>query len=317
MRGTMVAMAAAMAVAGLLASGAAQAQMTPDQAAAIAGDPVAQPQQLALVDVPAASGPQVSLFNGRDLGEWEPWLGYADPTLTYKRPAVKPLGHPATSAPAFTVVTEDGAPALRVEGKTWGSLVHKGDYRDYHLSLEFKWGDQVWAPRLTDPQNNGLLFHSHGPHGAVFGTWMAGTEFEIMFKSTGMVIPVGEKVRVTTSTAQDMGIIYPHRRFRIGGREVEVTNNGNPHWNVEAAVDAEKPLGEWNRVDLYAVGDEAVYVVNGVPVMVLRGISTIDDAGKRTPLTHGRIQLQSEGAETFFRNIVLEPIKSLPKVVAR
>jgi hypothetical protein len=35
------------------------------------------------------------------------------------------------------------------------------------------------------------------------------------------------------------------------------------------------------------------------------------------PLTHGRIQLQSEGAETFFRKIVLEPIARLPKITVR
>jgi hypothetical protein len=35
------------------------------------------------------------------------------------------------------------------------------------------------------------------------------------------------------------------------------------------------------------------------------------------PLTHGAIQLQSEGAETFFRDITLEPITSLPKVVGK
>ena len=34
------------------------------------------------------------------------------------------------------------------------------------------------------------------------------------------------------------------------------------------------------------------------------------------PLTHGAIQLQSEGAETFFRDIVIEPITALPRIVA-
>ena len=301
-------------LAAMLAGGTAQAQTAEQRAAIVAGDPVAQPQKLAIRDLPKPAGPAQHLFNGRDLDAWEAWLGYADPALTYKKPDVAPLGTNGDAASAFSVVTEDGAPALRVLGETWGSLVHKGDYGDYHLSLEFKWGDQRWAPRLTEPQNNGLLFHSHGPHGAVFGTWMAAMEFEIMLGSTGMIVPVGTDVRATTNVAKDMGIIFPHRRYRMDGRTHEVVNAGNPDWNVEAASDAEKPAGQWNRVDLYAVGDEAVYVVNGVPVMVLRGLSRIED-GKRVPLTRGRIQLQSEGAETFFRNIVLTPIRTLPKVV--
>jgi hypothetical protein len=299
----------------LLAPGTALAQMTPEQAALIADDPAAQPQKLALAEIPAATGPARELFNGRDLSDWEGWLGYADPGLTYTSPAVKPLGHDAQAAAMFSVVSEDGAPALRVDGRIWGSLVHKADLADYHLSLEYKWGDQVWAPRLDQPQNNGLLFHSHGQHGAVFGTWMRAMEFEIMKGSTGMVVPVGDNIRARTHVARDMTIIYPHRRFRLGGRGHELKNSGNPDWNVENAVDAEKPVGAWNRLDLYVVGDGAVFVVNGVPVMELRGMAAADSAGQRAPLTHGRIQLQSEGAETFFRDIRVEPITTLPKLV--
>ncbi len=57
------------------------------------------------------------------------------------------------------------------------------------------------------------------------------------------------------------------------------------------------------------LGDRAIHVVNGVPVMEVRDLKADGQ-----PLTHGAIQLQSEGAETFFRDIVLEPITSLPKV---
>jgi hypothetical protein len=50
--------------------------------------------------------------------------------------------------------------------------------------------------------------------------------------------------------------------------------------------------------------------------MVVSGLSTIDPAtGKKVPLTKGRIQFQSEGAETLFRNIMVEPIDKLPRVV--
>lgn len=280
-------------------------------------DPPAEPQALVLTELPAAAGPARALFNGRDLSDWEPWLGYADPGLTYTNPPAKPLGHDPATAATFSVVTEDGAPALRVDGRTWGSLVHKADLSDYHLSLEFKWGDQTWAPRLTAPQNNGLLFHSHGEHGSVFGTWMRAMEFEIMRGSTGMAVPVGDNIRTWTWVAHDPAIIPPHRRFRLGGRLHQLRNAGNPDWNVENAADYEKPVGEWNRLDLYVLGDDAVFVVNGVPAMVLQDMTAADAAGKEQPLTHGRIQLQSEGAETFFRNINVTPIKKLPKVEIR
>jgi hypothetical protein len=295
-------------------AGTATAQTpTPAQTAAVAGDPAFTPQDLVLGALPRAVGPQVALFNGRDLADWEGWLGYADPAMTYRRPPEAPLGH-AGADQMFKVVNEDGQPALHVSGKTWGALVHKGDYANYHLRLEFKWGPGRWPPRANLPPNNGLLYHSHGPQGAVFGTWMKSAEFEIMQGSTGMLVRVGEDVRPSTFAGRDPSIIYPHRRFMIGGREVEVVT---PAWNVENARDAERPAGQWNTLDLYVLGDKAVHVVNGVPVLVAHGMKTVDEAGKATPLTHGRIQLQSEGAETFFRNIVLTPIDALPTVAVR
>jgi hypothetical protein len=52
--------------------------------------------------------------------------------------------------------------------------------------------------------------------------------------------------------------------------------------------DAEKPTGQWT----YCVGTTAVHVVNG----------------KEAPLDRGRIQLQSEGAEVFYRRLRVEAI---------
>jgi hypothetical protein len=106
----------------------------------------------------------------------------------------------------------------------------------------------------------------------------------------------------------------PHLRYRAGGREIDIVN-GTPTWNVEAATDAERPIGAWNTLDLYVVGDRAVHVVNGVPVAEVHDLATIAPDGTRRPLTHGQIQLQSEGAETWFRAITVEPITSLPKIV--
>ena len=91
--------------------------------------------------------------------------------------------------------------------------------------------------------------------------------------------------------------------------------NRTPTWNVEGASDAERPAGEWNTLDLYVLGDRAIHLVNGVPVAELSGLATIAPDGSRQPLTHGHIQFQSEGAETWFRDITVEPIRALPRIV--
>lgn len=274
-------------------------------------------QQLRLVDVPTPTGPARSLFNGRDLSDWDSWLGYPDPAVTYRDdPGLSPIGTSRDRSGDFAVRMIDGAPAIWIKGETWGSLVHRDDLRDYHLRLEFKWGEETYAPRKSLPRNNGLLYHTHGEPGTVFGTWSPAMEFEIMRGSTGMLVAVGKTVRGRTTAAHDARLIEPHLRFQLGGHEVDMVN-GTPTWNVEAARDVELPIGQWNTLDLYVVGDRAVHVVNGVPVAQVRDIATIAPDGSRRPLTHGRIQLQSEGAETWFRNITVEPIASMPRIVPK
>ena len=214
----------------------------------------------------------------------------------------------------FSVVTEDGAPVLMSSGKIWGALMTRQAYRNYHL-LQFKWGRNSWVPGM--PRNNGVLYHSHGAYGAFFGTWMQAIEFEIVPHSVGMLLAIGDShgthdftdvhwnVNADIEVGQDKRIPYPYRRFMPGGRLAPVQV---PAFNVEAASDAEKPLGEWNTLDLYVVGDESIHVVNGVPVMAAHHLRTTEGPGKPVkPLTEGRIQLH-------FRNISIEPIDHLPTV---
>ncbi|MGC6400596.1 3-keto-disaccharide hydrolase [Sphingomonas sp. FW199] len=290
--------------------------MTADQRAAIAGDPAFRAAKLTLADIPAPAGAAINLFNGRDLSGWSPWLGYPDPSVTYNPGAQdRPIGAPQNAGQHFGVRMVDGAPAIWIKGETWGSLLHSADFADYHLRMEFKWGDKTYAPRLTEPQNNGLLYHSYGPQGAVWGTWARSAEFEIMKGSTGMIVPVGAGVKARTTVGYDPSILYPHRRFMPGGRDIDVIGN-TAAWNVEGHSDRERPVGQWNVLDLYVLGDRAVHVVNGVPVMAVRDLATVDADGNRRPLNRGRIQFQSEGAETYLRNITVTPIRSLPRIVS-
>lgn len=298
----------------MLAGMPAVAETDPKLETILASDPVFKQQRLTLIEIPSPTGPAVALLNGKDLSDWDIWLGYRDPSITYVNKSEKPIGARPGGDPMFTALMLDGEPALRVDGATWGSIVHKGVFGNYHLRLEYKWTGKRHAPRLNLPENNGLLYHSFGADGSVYGTWMPAVEFEIMFGSTGMVVPVGTMVKPVTDAGRDRSLIDPQRRFMVGGRAVTVEQ---PAWNVEAATDAERPVGQWNVLDLYVLGDRAIHVVNGVPVMELRDLSVLNEDGSRTALTKGRIQFQSEGAETLFRRVTLTPIDRLPRIVVK
>ncbi len=293
----------------------ALAALTLASSATAADMPVFQKQTLTLSDIPAGTAKPVKLFNGKNLKDWDAWLGYADPGQTYSKDHAAPIG-PAGKPDIFSVKTVDGKPVLHVSGRTWGSLIRHGDYANYHLRLQYKFTGKSYAPRLDQPGNNGLLYHTHGQPGAVWGTWSRAVEFEIMTGSVGMVVPVGAGLHVTSTVANDDSLIAPKLAYMAGAPENTVVGN-SVNWNIANATAADKAEGEWNTLDLYVVGNHAVHVVNGVPVMEVWDICDPDASGACVPLTHGRIQLQSEGAETLFRDMTLEPIDHLPKIVVK
>jgi len=152
---------------------------------------------------------------------------------------------------------------------------------------------------LNGPQDSGVLYHAHGPAGGV-----------------GRLATVGRGLSSRTTVGRDPDLFSPLRRYMVGGREVDVVGNA-VLWFAENATDQEKPLGDWNTLDLYVLGDRAIHVVNGVPVIEAWSICDVEHVGGGCePLTHGRIQLQAEGSDVLFRHITLEPIKSLPRVAA-
>jgi hypothetical protein len=77
-------------------------------------------------------------------------------------------------------------------------------------------------------------------------------------------------------------------------------------------VDAEKPLGEWNTLELIVFGDSSIHIVNGKVVMRLQHAQRLDGATP-APISAGQISLQTEGAEVYYRNVEIRPITSIPR----
>ena len=61
-------------------------------------------------------------------------------------------------------------------------------------------------------------------------------------------------------------------------------------------------------MEVVAKGDTVEHIVNGRTVLRAKNLRQQVD-GKPVPLTKGRIQLQSEGAEVFYRNIEIKPLE--------
>jgi hypothetical protein len=235
-----------------------------------------------------------SLFNGENLDNWEIHLGPA-----YE--GHEALAEGAVPSDVIAVAEVDGTPAIHIKGIMNASLATVENYGNYHLSMEFKWGDAVYTAR-----NSGLLYHSYGPFGPGLGTWMSGHELQFMTGNLGDSYRMGETwCEIPVVAAEDGKLIY------AAGGEMTGFGDGELTKIARKQKDAEKTVGEWNTVDLYCFDRTSVHVVNGEVLLVNYNSGRYED-GAVQPLSSGRLQIQSEGAELYLRNIRMRPIAEIP-----
>lgn len=233
-----------------------------------------------------------SLFNGTNLDGWDVYL--------------KGVGLNPSPQGVFTVATEDDQKCIRVSGETIGGISTKKEYRNYHLQLLFKWGSQTWGSKKGKKKDSGLLYHSVGRNGADNGAWMRSQEFQVEETNTGDYWGCAGATADIPAIKKDTDYVYNPEGSLYTFRADSRTGR-----HCIKAGDNEKPTGQWNTLDLYCHGDTAVHVVNGKTVMILYHCAQVDN-GQLSPLKKGKIQLQSEGAEIFYRQVRIQSITQLP-----
>ncbi len=198
---------------------------------------------------------------------------------------------------------------LHITGKEWGCITSDEEYDNYKIVVEYKWGKNTCSPRQDKARDSGLLLHSTGPDGGYNGTWMHSIECNIIEGGTGDFIVVGDgtsKFSLTSTVAPEKqagSYIYQPDGIRatINGGRINWLKR-DPDWkdvkNFRGKNDLENPIGKWNRIECIVNKGEISVYVNG---------EMINHAMDVNP-AKGRIQIQSEGAEIFFRKIDLTPI---------
>lgn len=235
----------------------------------------------------------IKLFNGENLDGWYTFL--------------KGRGRNYDPMNVFTV--NDGV--LRISGEEWGCITTEEEYENYRLVFEFKWGGETSGTRKYKARDNGILLHSQGEDGGYDGTWMHSLECNVIEGGTGDFIVVGDgsdRFAITSPVAEERHGSTPV--YQKGGEMVEI-NRGRINWwgrdpqwrdtlDFRGPQDIEYPVGEWNTVECVAKGDIIDIYVNGILV----------NQAIRVRPTKGRIQIQSEGAETLVRRIDLIPLST-------
>lgn len=168
----------------------------------------------------------------------------------------------------FTV--EEGG-IVHDTGKEVGYIMTEKSFGNFHFKLDFKWGNKRWPPRENGKRDSGICYNI--PADDADTVWPQSVECQIQEGDVGDFWLLG------------------YSTIQVDGKQ----NIPLQHSQVVKKKDAEKPSGEWNTVEVISYNGKCVHIVNGIVV----------NYGENSSLIGGRILLQSEYAELYYKNVAL------------
>ena len=163
---------------------------------------------------------------------------------------------------------------IHVLGKDLGYAMTDSAYNNYHFKVDFKWGEKKWPPRQDAKRDGGVCYNI--PANSPDSIWPSSIECQIQEGDVGDFWLLG------FSTIKVKG----------------VENQPSNHTRMQKYADGEKPNGEWNTVEIISYNGKCIQAVNGVVVNV----------GEEASNKNGRILLQSEYSEIYYRNVKIKKL---------
>ncbi|CAM4231449.1 DUF1080 domain-containing protein [Zobellia roscoffensis] len=232
----------------------------------------------------------VSLYNGRDMSNWNIMCRDKEPGLAEKVFAAGENGE--------MHVYKDFPNGDRTEvGKngTHCMFFTKEKYSSYSFKFEYKWGDKIFNNYDQFQYDAGMYFH-------VFDVniWPKGLEYQVRYdhskneNHTGCVWNSGAKFDWYADNSEENPKLRTYLSKEEGG--VAQEHRGGEH-KAHKGAEFHALDGQWNQCEVIVMGNAyAVYKLNGKIVNVLTNLSH----------SEGEIGLQAETAEIFYRNIEIK-----------
>jgi hypothetical protein len=195
------------------------------------------------------------IFNGKDLENWQIVLS------------------DDTKKPEEVFFVENGV--LNITGFPDGYVRTKEKYKNFELTLEWRWGGQ--------PANSGVLHNITGDD----KVWPDCIEAQLQHENAENIVYINNGAKAFINTAVK--------------EKVPTVDLGNK-WNINSLIfsisklnaSSEKTPGEWNKYRIVFKNEILEYYVNDI----LQNSTNII-------YTEGYIGLQSEGGHIQFRNILI------------
>jgi len=240
----------------------------------------------------------------------------ADPSLAGFTAHLNPTVSLSADPKKIWAIGEDGV--MQVSGEGMGYLRTKQAYRDYHLVIDYQWGERTLATRADRARDCGLLLHAFGPDGAFGNTWMSCIEAQLIEGGSGDILvlaakegdgpPAATKVTAEVKMDRDGEPVWTKGAAKVTfpaeGKTMARINwrDRDPDWadvkGYRGPKDIENPLGEWNRLEVICAGASIRILLNG---------ELVNEVTDCHPAA-GFIGLQSEFAACAIRRFELHPL---------
>ncbi len=166
-----------------------------------------------------------------------------------------------TVNPASVFLVKDGV--IHITGQPFGYMRTKEAYSDYKLHVEWRWPN-------NEATNSGVFIHGQQPD----TIWLRCVECQLKAGNAGDFVC-------------------------MNGANMDEHTDKSTIVVKKLAGSSEKPVGEWNTMEVVCKGNTIEVSVNGV----------VQNKGTNVNLNSGSICLQSEGKDIQFRNVFLNKLK--------
>lgn len=200
---------------------------------------------------------RIALFNQKDL---KGWYAFGEEK-----------GKTNNAAELFSVENN----MIRMFGPKAGYLISEQSFRNFELTVEYRWNTNANVVRKNNNKNSGVMYLVPAETPDIL--WPKGIQFQIKEGATGDFVFLQETTLNINGTKTTPGKSVVSKRF----------------------TDAEKPIGEWNQL--------VIISKNGVITQKLNG-KTVNQ-GTESSVTEGRILLQYEGFPIDFRKVSIKKSK--------
>ncbi|HOW41456.1 MAG TPA: DUF1080 domain-containing protein [Bacteroidales bacterium] len=162
--------------------------------------------------------------------------------------------------PSTVFTVKDGI--INISGSPFGYMRTKEKYSDYKLHVEWRWPSEA--------TNSGVFVHGQEPD----AIWLKCIECQLMAGNAGDFVC-------------------------MSGAEMNERTDKSKVVVKKKADSSEKPVGEWNTMEVICKSNTVEVVVNGV----------LQNKGTNVNISSGSICLQSEGKDIQFRNVFITKLK--------